>query len=233
MIEPKDCYLRRNCKKYKEGKCEGVFCQKLFRVDSIYNNAGLSEYQKKHIGLLVDKEDEVCYTELYQISKNIQKFVTNGSILYLWSKIPGNGKTSWALKFLQSYIDSRWYEVPVSTIALFINVPKFFTDLKASFSEQDSWISHVRKYASTVELVVWDDIGTKGLTEFEREMLLSIINARIENRKANIFTSNCNPRELEDILQPRLASRILSTAKKYEFRGKDKRYLMNEEVITE
>lgn len=229
-----ECYLNRTCKKYLSGTCPNDIdlCQKLFRVDSIYNRAGLSDYQKKHIGLLVDTEDAGCYNQLYCLTKRVKELIKNGANLYLYSKIPGNGKTSWAIKFIQSYVDSIWYEIPVTTVALFLNVPKFFSDLKFSFDSQDNWVDHVRKSIYTVDLVVWDDIGTKGLTEFEREMLLSVVNARIENRKANIFTSNCTPKELEKILQPRLASRILSNAMTFEFKGNDKRYLMGKEETT-
>ena len=230
------CYLSRTCKKYINTECDGTqdnFCQKLFRINSIYERAGLSDFQKKHIGLLVDSEDQECYNQLYQLTKKVQTIVDNGSNLYLYSKTPGNGKTSWAIKFIQSYVDSKWYSIPVSTVALFLNVPKFFSDIKFSFDVQNEWVTHVKKNVYSVDLVVWDDIGTKGLTDFEREMLLSIINARVENRKANIFTSNCSPKELESILQPRLASRILSNAMTFEFMGKDKRYLMGKEEVSE
>lgn len=74
----------------------------------------------------------------------------------------------------------------------------------------------------TADLVVWDDIATKTMTEFETENLLSIINTRIDNGKSNIFTSNISPSYLSDYIGERLASRVLYSTQ-FSFFGKDMR----------
>ena len=51
----------------------------------------------------VNKIDLQAFTDLSIIKNNIVSFAKNGNNIYIYSKIPGNGKTSWAIKLIQSY----------------------------------------------------------------------------------------------------------------------------------
>ena len=75
------------------------------------------------------------------------------------------------------------------------------------------------------DLIIWDEIGSKGLTQFEHENILSYINARIDSNKSNIYTSNLTDTELHTAIGDRLASRICNLSYNYEFKGMDKRGL--------
>ena len=74
-------------------------------------------------------------------------------------------------------------------------------------------------------MVIFDDISSKMGTEFEISHLLSIIDTRLNNNKANIFTSNIAPENLVTFLDSRLASRIANTSIKILLLGADKRNL--------
>ena len=225
-----DCVIKDSCKLYDSDKdvCpyinnETKICMRKYKINYLLDQALLSDAQKIRKALLLDvnKIDLQAFTNLNIIKNDIISFAKNGDNIYIYSKIPGNGKTSWAIKLIQSYINKIWAESQLTCRVLFINVPKF----KASISNQSDYIDHINRYVNSADIVVWDDIGTKVATEFEHEHLLSLIDSRLLDNKANIFTSNIIPNELSGFIGDRLASRIINTSKSIEFLGADKRGL--------
>jgi DNA replication protein DnaC len=226
MVTSNECWLKDSCKKFNNGECEdGAFCIKLFKLDYLYNQALITNKQRQHVNLRIDADgtDKDKFLQLKQIEDNIEKFVTSGSNLFLYSKICGNGKTAWSLRLLQAYFNSIWHKSGFSCRALFINVPRYLLELKANISHESSYIARIHNYVQEADIVVWDDIATKTATEFEHENLLSIINSRLDNNKSNIFTSNMNDEELYSTLGARLASRITGFSTCIELKGMDKR----------
>ena len=169
--------------------------------------------------------DETAYTYLNNIKKNISSFVDSGANLYIYSRTTGNGKTAWALKLAQAYIGKIWYERDLTCEVLLIGVPRYLLSIKDAISNNNEYASHIKENVLNASLVIWDDIATKGMTEFETENVLSVIDARINMGKANIFTSNITPEELPLYVGDRLASRIIGKSTPVKFTGKDKRVL--------
>jgi glutamine amidotransferase-like uncharacterized protein len=77
-------------------------------MNYLYNAALISNEQRKSIALVVDKDgkDLKAFTRLKEIQTNITNFVKDGGQLYIHSQGCGNGKTSWALRLAQAYIES-------------------------------------------------------------------------------------------------------------------------------
>ena len=229
-----DCKYYKKCKKFDEGKCPFVdkdadsFCMKLFKISKLQDEALLTQEQRKDIVLRLDSSgvDRDSFNRLKEIEKSIDKFVEDGKNLYIYSKNKGNGKTSWALKLLNSYIEKIWYKAPVKCKCLFINVPNFLISSKDNFSKRQDNIEHIKENIFDADLVVWDDIATKGFTAFETELLLNYINGRISNGKANIYTSNLIGEELKESMGERLHSRVEHLSEVIVFRGVDKRGLV-------
>lgn len=224
-----ECFVKDICNLYKDNTCphENDFCMRQYKIDYLLDQALLSSAQKQRKALLLDvnKRDLEAFSELNTIKNNIVSFTNNGNNIYIYSKIPGNGKTSWAIKLIQAYVYKIWPESKLTCRVLFINVPKFLIALKASISNQSDYIDHINKYVNSADIVIWDDIGTKVATEFEHEHLLSLIDSRLLDNKSNIFTSNIIPNDLSGFVGDRLASRIINTSKTVEFLGADKRGL--------
>ena len=229
-----DCFIKDTCKIYDNEKESCPYtnseikpCMRQYKINYLLDQALLSDAQKTRKALLLDvnKIDLQAFTDLSIIKNNIVSFAKNGDNVYIYSKIPGNGKTSWAIKLIQSYVNRIWAESKLTCRVLFINVPKFLLALKASISNQSDYIDHINTYVNSADIVVWDDIGTKVATEFEHEHLLSLIDSRLLDNKSNIFTSNIIPNELSSFVGDRLASRIINTSKTIEFLGTDKRGL--------
>ena len=224
-MDSKNCWLKGNCKQLHCDDPNG--CMILYKLDYLYNEANVPLKMRENIVLKVDADgtDLEEFKQLKQIQDNVIDFINNGHQLLIHSKGCGNGKSSWALRLLQTYFNKIWLKSELSCKALFINVPHFLLALKDNITAKSEYIQHIKENVLTCDLVIWDDIGTKNSTSFESENLLSMIEGRILNNKANIFTSNLNDQELHDALGDRLASRICKLGYNITFNGGDKRGL--------
>ena len=230
ILNKDDCYLQSSCKKFCNGTCDdshSKYCPRLSRIDYLYNQALIPLKQRKRIQLRTDADgtDLEVFKQLRCIQDNIDTFISTGSNLFIYSQTCGNGKTAWSIRLLQSYIENIWYKSDLSCKALFISVPRYLLAIKNKISGTDEYAEHIQKYILEADLVVFDDIATKATTVFEAENLFSIIDARINLGKSNIFTSNITPNQLNDLLGPRLTSRILNLSTLVQFKGRDKRGL--------
>ena len=212
-----ECRLKDKCKKYKTEGCP-EFCIKLFKIDKLCDSALLSKSQRRHINLRLDEDgsDREAFTLLKKIEDNVEDFIEDGHNLYIYSKVCGNGKSSWALRLLNTYFGKIWSTAGSNECrGLFINVPKFLISLKDNISQKSEYIQHIKENVLDADIVVWDDIATKGFTQFEMENVLNIINNRIDSNKSNIYTSNLIGED----------SRIVNMSTVVTFVGQDKRGL--------
>lgn len=225
-----DCFVKSTCKKYiKDNSCDTKdFCIKLFKLNELYDNAIVSQSQRKRVGLVLDSDmsDAEAFEKLSDIEQNIIPFIKDGKNLFIYSSNVGNGKTSWALRMIQSYFNKIWPESSMVCKALFINVPRFLLTLKDSITNNSDYIDHIKENVLTTDLVVWDEIGVKSLTTYEHEHLLNLINTRLDNNKSNIYTSNLFDEELKEKIGDRLYSRITNLSVNIELKGRDKRGLV-------
>ena len=222
MENKRNCFLYEEC---NHRDCNEDFCMRLYKLDYLYNLALLSQQQRKHLDLVVDEDgtDVEEFQNLKSIENNILRFVENGDNLYIHSRICGCGKTSWALRMIQAYFNKIWNPSGLVCRALFINVPRFLIELKDNISSKSEYITHIKENVLNCDLVVWDEIGSKGLSSFEHENILNLLNARLDMGKANIYTSNLTNEELHESVGDRLYSRIVNNSIDIQLNGADKR----------
>ena len=223
----KNCLFMNRCQK---NCCQDndSFCVKQFKLNKMFDNALISMKQRQHITLVLDEDerDLESFKYLATIEKNIENFVSQGGNLYIHSSNTGNGKTSWALRLVQAYFNRIWFKASIEKCcALFINVPRYLLELKNNISQKSDFVEHIKNNVLNADIVIWDEVGTKGLTQFEHENILNLINARLDLGKANIYTSNLNDMELHDVVGDRLYSRIVLSSDDVELVGLDKRAL--------
>lgn len=209
-------------------QCTKSFCMQKFKKSQLFDLALLTEVQRKHVGLHPDADgtDTAEFKFLKTVENDITNFVKEGKNLYIHSTGTGCGKTAWALRMIQTYIDKIWYDSSIRCRALFISIPKLFLELKSNITSASEYVDKVLTNIPEADIIVWDEIGTKMLSDFEHEHLLSLINSRLDAGKANIFTSNLNPEELKEKIGDRLYSRIVNNSTDIEFHGIDKRGLV-------
>lgn len=219
-----NCWLSNNCNKVD---CNKNFCLKKFKLDELFAKGLLTDFHKKDIALRVDADgrDLEAFQYLKSIQKNIEKFVESGDNLYIHSPTCGNGKSSWAVKLLKAFLFSIWHKSDIKCRGLFIHVPRFLLAIKDNITQKSDYVQYIKENAFDADLVVFDEVGTKSLTNFEHEHILNIINTRLEMGKANIYTSNLNNDEMLEKMGERLYSRIIHNSNDVLLVGADKRGL--------
>lgn len=146
----------------------------------------------------------------------------------------GTGKTQSAITVLNEYLLER-VKLHVSGQQRIEYNPVYFlksTELQTVFNSQFRGTYQMQEDASkkyyavkdrakTVDLLVFDDVATKGTTEAYTEELYEIIDHRATEELATIFTSNVPLSEIAELLGDRIASRIEGMTVPVEFKGKD------------
>lgn len=218
------CYLYDFCN-HKD--CEAEFCQRKYKMDSLYSAALMTESQKQHITLLVDQDgtDLEQFKQLAAIEQDIVNFINEGKNLYLHSAIPGNGKSSWSLRLAEAYFNKIWARTSGKCRVLFISVPRFLLAIKDNISVKSAYVEYIKENVLEADLVIWDDLASKVGSEFELSHLLSLIDNRLVLGKSNIYTSNLNKQQLYTAIGERLASRVANMSIDIELFGSDKRIL--------
>lgn len=196
---------------------------KMREIDYLLTHSGIPPQKWAPVSLTPSKIDVDAFMKLQRIQKDIKQFAANGKNLYIHSEIFGNGKTTWSIKLLLSYFDAVWFGNRFRVRAQFINVGWFLNKLKDSISRPDADFEEFCSYIESSDLVVWDDISTSGMSEYDHSKLLSYIDNRIFSGKANIFTGNLKDVELWDAIGGRLHSRVWNGSIKVELRGEDRR----------
>lgn len=203
----------------------GKVCLRKTKLDGLYSKAMIPDKYKTDIKLFLDGDnsDQAAFIRLKEIKNNIEKFVEEGQNLYIHSSICGNGKTSWAVKLIRSYLDKIWLKSSLTCKVLFVHVPTLFTAIKDNINSKNEYAQFIKANVMYADLVVFDDCGTKVGTEFELNTLLSMIDGRITLGKSCIYTSNLSSSDMTRFLGERLASRICNYSENIEFKGADKR----------
>lgn len=217
----RECWYKENCKKYNED-CE-INCIKYNEILFLMENSNIPLNKQKVLPLyLVNEKDKDTFNKLTKIKEDINSFVQSGTNLYLFSENTGNGKTTWAIKLLQSYFNEIWLGNSFKIRGLFIHVPTLLNQLKSQFNENES-LNELKKLIVEVDLVVWDDIASTKLTDFDHSNLLTFIDNRINNGKSNIYTGNLDFPNIENALGKRLTSRVYNGSMKLKFYSADQR----------
>lgn len=133
-----------------------------------------------------------------------------GNNLYIASTITGNGKTSWAIKMMLTYFHYVWPGNGFRPRAVFVHIPTFLLKCK-DFSNKDEEFEKLKNLITSVDLVVWDDIASSGISAYDYTNLLMYIDGRVSNGLSNIYTGNITDRDLlAKALGGKLTSRIWS-----------------------
>ena len=235
MITQDQCWLKDTCSGIY---CKTPTCMRFIKLNKLYDFAHISLKQRKSakLGIYngINSCDTESYTHLSEIARNIVDFGQGpieangkrsgiGQNLYIYSTNVGNGKTEWALKLLHAYFNQIWPYSELKCKALFINVPQFLLALKDNISHESEEVQYIKDNILDCDLVIFDELGAKVATQFELDHLLTYINARLNNGKTCIYTSNIRPEHLDEYLGNRLASRVRGLSDRVEFNGVDMR----------
>lgn len=160
--------------------------------------------------------------------------------LYLWSASPGTGKTTTASALANTYLITHYIgslthkTQMLQRPVLFVDVNQLQTDYNQFNRPRvpDSVAEPAaQRYYKTIEqakvvpFAILDDVGVRdNVTEGFRGDLHSIINARVSNQLATIYTSNIPIKDLPLVFgEHRLADRIKDMTLEIQYTGESKR----------
>lgn len=195
--------------------------------------SGLPQYQWIEEGIIPSKIDEDAYERLFAIRENLPEFlVSPTNNLVICGRHLGNGKTSWAVKLLLTFIEN--YSPILDKMAadsvdageydmcLFCQTIAFLVEMK-HFGNNSEVIRMYERLKRT-QLAVLDDIAITNVSQYDYNNLYAIIEARQFSGLPTIYTTNAtNEDELTEIIGPRLADRIWKTSEIVELRGEGHR----------
>lgn len=219
MKQAEECFFSGVCTR---NPCNKSGCIRFLEFNSLVAKSGMPKRYIPYTELEAPDVDYESFTQLHGLQLTIDDFVRTGRQIYLWSKECGNGKTTWATKLMKAYFAKVWPGNQFKLRGYFCHVPSFLERLKDNISDKND-INNVKEILRTADLVIWDDVAVKTISEFEIGVLLHLIDYRVSNAKANIYTSNLPRQKLETLLGQRLASRIYNASIVIQFFGKDKR----------
>lgn len=133
----------------------------------------------------------------------------SGRGLYLWGP-NGTGKTHLAVAVART-----------CKHAIFCNTLHLFDALKESYTTGES--CRIFEASRWARLLILDDLGSERPTGWVQERLYALLNTRWDEMLPTVFTSNYSPRELENIIGTRSASRVLGTCLTINIDGPDHR----------
>lgn len=210
-----DCWYIDNCEEDCR-KCV-VYPQMKWQFD----NSGLPKSKYMPIHLRPQSNDVRAFNKLADIREDIDEFVEQGKNLYICGKIPGNGKTSWAIKMLQTYFHYVAEGNLFTVKGMFVSVPELLLRMK-DFNNPLS--NEYKENLKSCDLLILDDIATTNVSQYDYLQLFSLIDGRMLANKSTIFTSNVTDiKQLEEVIGERLASRVWGNSIIVEIKGGDMR----------
>lgn len=216
-FQSSDCWYNAVCDK----ECQTNGCSKYIQMKWQMEHCGLPKAKQHKIELVAQDCDLDAFKHLASIKSNMDDFVASSNNLIIASHYTGNGKTSWAIKMLQSYLSIMACGNYEKQIGLFIRTASLLLALK---DFQNPLPDSYKRAIKEADIVIWDDIAITGISQYDYTQLFDYIDYRILAEKSNIYTSNCETREeLSACIGDKLASRIWDRAEVVILKGKDRR----------
>lgn len=169
----------------------------------------LKEYLLVDVAKLDMRNEPETYKDVVMQVIRVLMDEDNTKGLYFYGP-PGVGK-SYLAAGMTNYYAKKGRKVA------FVNVAKLIADLKMMFQDAQAMEQKLRGIQN-IDVLVLDDIGGESVTAWSRDdILLPLLDARMQKHKLTIFTSNYRFEELKDKLaigngrvsEPIAADRIL------------------------
>jgi DNA replication protein DnaC len=162
---------------------------------------------KRYQGVSFDRPpvthiDPTVVGDVRRFVADIDTQLDRGRGLWLMGDV-GTGKTTLAMLVSRAALDAG------RTVAIY-SLPRLLSELRKTF-EESSDLSYLQllDLLAGVDLLHIDDVGAERSSEWVLEQLYAIVNARYEDEKSIVLTTNLQPHELEEQITPRTVSRLV------------------------
>ena len=219
-MRPEECWYLGVCPK-SPGGCSNT-CLRYIEMLNLVQQSNIPPSKWIPLKLRPGK-DRPAFIRLQEIKDDIENWTKSGGSLYIYSDAFGNGKTSWAIKLMLAYFNEVWAGNGFRRRGIFVSVPEFMDRNREIINNRDDEFVKMREDILGCDLVIWDDITSIKLTDFNHAVLLNYIDARVLSNKANIFTGNVDYEGMVRNIGGRLASRVWNASEIVQFVDQDKR----------
>jgi DNA replication protein DnaC len=137
--------------------------------------------------------------EVRRYTREIDRNLDEGRGIWFVGDV-GTGKTTLAMLVSRAALDAG------RSVAIY-SLPRLLAVLREAIDSEDGLLRIVDDL-SQVDLLHLDDLGAERATDWVLEQLYAIVNARYEEQRSLVITTNLDPEQLADQLGPRIVSRI-------------------------
>jgi DNA replication protein DnaC len=129
----------------------------------------------------------------------------------------GTGKTTLAMIVSRAALDAG------RSVAIY-SLPRLLAEIRATFEDatEGSYVGFLDRLAA-VDLLHVDDVGAERSSEWVLEQLYAIVNARYEDERSIVLTTNLEQSELEEQIGRRTVSRLKEMCDPLPLYGEDAR----------
>lgn len=184
------------------------------------------DYQEKSFANFITKT--TCQRQALALAKRYvsgwEKAKEGGYGLLFYGK-PGTGKSHLACAILHELLAQH-------VLGLYTRASDILQYIRGTWQKGSPVTTYdaIRRY-SEIPLLVVDELGIQAGTENERQILFSIIDARIAEGRPSIFLTNLRPQDLVPLLGERLIDRINSKCVGFRFEGASMRKPISQDVF--
>ena len=134
--------------------------------------------------------------------RDIEGNLDRGRGFWLHGRV-GTGKTTLAMLISRHALEAG------RTVAIY-SLPRLLAELRKTFSDDsDTTYLQLLDSLTTVDLLHVDDVGAERSNDWVLEQLYSIVNARYEEQKAIVITTNLDHEGLAEQIGERTVSRLI------------------------
>ena len=130
---------------------------------------------------------------------NVEKHLDAGEGLWYMGPV-GTGKTTLAMLVSKAALEAR------RTVAIY-SLPRLLNDIREVHRSDQSHVALLDRLTA-VDLLHIDDVGAERTTDWVLEELYSIVNARYEDQRSMVITTNLYPTDLATQIGERIVSRL-------------------------
>lgn len=188
--------------------------ERMKRIDKLFDISKMGRRFKDRIfeNFKTDKTNEIAFNKAFAYAENFKEHKRNGEGLLLVGTV-GTGKTHLAASIAH-------YLITNLTPVIFGNVTTLLGRIRETYSGEGSEHEIMDSLLKT-DLLIIDDLGKEQTTDWVLEKLYSIINARYEDYKPIIATTNLNPKDLEKKIGEAAFSRLVEMCQGIKMDGSD------------
>lgn len=150
-------------------------------------------YRNAHISKVMLTKDQI---------DSIFRWLQNGKNMIFFQGVPGTGKTYFCCA-VANYLLEEKKEVQ------YLNIRRFYEAIQKAIAEGRNQYAEIKKFTEKKYLII-DDLGASTNSEWQKEILLDMVDQRYSSQQPTIITTNLTNKELYNSLSERTARRLLS-----------------------